>query len=387
MGRRVKMNQPRIAALISGGRNGSLLLQSLLDGHHDIAQFPGVFRLATYLAAVGEDRSLENCAEHFVRLNPQFFDTAQNALHGMDRLGDHQSQAVVVPVDRFRAAMSKRSRQWPAATATVYDVLVALHEAYSESCGDPRPRGKKLVLVHVHTVQQLGEWSGPSPTVIFMERDPLPSLQSEIEAFLRYHRNETTLLLYWTSASRKLLEPTRVVKLGFPAATVRLEDLHRHPSVVMGAFCRRFNLQVVPSLYQSTFFGLKWWGDSRLKDPVSGLNPAFVNRLDSRAFFQWELACLESLLQPRLLRYGYPRRVSRSVRVRRWMLSVVPTRGELKCLGIIAKNLAVGSVRVKLRALAGLANYRRAWTLKRAVRELQGQLDQLPPLLYSRPAD
>ena len=40
----------KIVTLIAGGRAGSNLFQSLLDGHPEISQFPGIFMFDDFLA-------------------------------------------------------------------------------------------------------------------------------------------------------------------------------------------------------------------------------------------------------------------------------------------------------------------------------------------------
>ena len=78
----------KIIFIVSGGRNGSLFFQSLLDNHKEILQMPGVFYLDKFIEEIEKDLSEDLLADKFINLFPQFFDSRNNLIHRMNKLGE-----------------------------------------------------------------------------------------------------------------------------------------------------------------------------------------------------------------------------------------------------------------------------------------------------------
>lgn len=375
---------PNIAFLVTGGRNGSLLFQSLLDGHPEIAQFPGTFDLSGFVDGIKNLGDATSCVKMFIDRYKHCFDSSLDTALGMNRLGEDRTSSMQLSTREFSCRVIKYMTEL-GSNPSVENIIVAFHRSYYELCnGVSNSERIKLILVHVHTVDAIGVWRGSKPDIIFMERDPLPSLQSEIETFMRYYREELNMLLPWSALHRKLLEPVRVVQTGFPAYTIRLEELHRQPKQVLLKFCEKYNLKVSNCLFESTFFGLKWWGDDRQLEPKNGLNPDFTNRLREKGFFKWELACYEELLAERLRVYGYPFRAAGKTRWSILTLLILPGRYEWRCLSIVLQNCFSRNSKVRRKGFIGLAIYVRSFGLKYAVWKLRKDLGHVPCLLEPR---
>ena len=85
------MKEIAIVMIVSGGRNGSLFFQSLLDGHPQILQLPGIFQLDDFLNAL-EECEESSAGELFVQMYPEFFDSRRNTRDRMGQLGKDKDQ-------------------------------------------------------------------------------------------------------------------------------------------------------------------------------------------------------------------------------------------------------------------------------------------------------
>lgn len=64
----------KIVILFTGGRSGSDLLQSLLDTHQQVLQFPGILHFDQKFSQIFEEILAKKIAEKFIKLNQHFFD-------------------------------------------------------------------------------------------------------------------------------------------------------------------------------------------------------------------------------------------------------------------------------------------------------------------------
>ena len=65
----------KIVVLIAGGRAGSDFFQSLLDGHPEISQFPGIFAFDDFWEKIKKENKLENIAKILIDNYKHFFDS------------------------------------------------------------------------------------------------------------------------------------------------------------------------------------------------------------------------------------------------------------------------------------------------------------------------
>jgi hypothetical protein len=372
---------PNILLLVTGGRNGSVLFHSLLDSHPEIVQFPGFFNVSRFSKEVENLKEPASIVENFINHHKHFFDLSLNGVLGLDRLGKDRVQSRRLSTCEFTSIAVKHITEL-GFNQSVENIIVSLHQSYYELCNGKVNLDKiKVILIHVHTLDNIGLWAGRKPDIMFMERDPLPALQSELETFMRYYHDELNMLIPWTLLHRKLLEAPRVVETGFPAYTIRLEDLHKDSDSVIQKFCKIYDLEYLGCLFESTFLGLKWWGDDLQLEPKNGLNPLFKNRLNEKCFFKWELACYEILFAGRLRLYDYPFRSSRVIKWPLLLLFILPSRFEYKYLYIVLKNCFSGDARIRWKGIKGLAVYVRSFRLKFEVWKSRKLLGHAPPLL------
>ena len=297
--------------LISGGRNGSIFFQSILDGHPQILQFPGIFKLDKFLRNLNSSYTTNSFLDLFVTQFSWFFDSRKKPLYGMDRLGDSQDEFFCVSVDTFKQAFKDLCTQ--SNQVSMQAMITNLHVAYHIARVGEYPQEAKFNLIHIHNVKRLKYVLNIIPELdffsIFMDRDILPSLSSELDGWHNYDihsdRPKLSKCRYVSAVNRKILEPYRLRSIDPYSITIKLEDLHRSHKALLTNFCSKIGISYHQSLSMSTFNSLKWWGDSVSKKPVNGFNPNFTNKFNSSSFYNWEISLLLKATAPRAKAYGY----------------------------------------------------------------------------------
>ena len=79
-----------VALIMTGGRSGSYLLQSLFDGHPEILQFPGILRFYQKFLRIFNIKSTKQIALYFIKANPHFFDSRLNKIERHNKLGQNK---------------------------------------------------------------------------------------------------------------------------------------------------------------------------------------------------------------------------------------------------------------------------------------------------------
>lgn len=82
--------------LFTGGRSGSDLLQSLFDGHKEVAQFPGILHFSKDLLKIFELKDPQKIAKKFIYLNQLYFDSRLNKKERHDKLGKKKMNFILL---------------------------------------------------------------------------------------------------------------------------------------------------------------------------------------------------------------------------------------------------------------------------------------------------
>ena len=380
------MDHIPIVMLVTGGRNGSLFFQSLLDGHPEILQFPGPFlqfsgnsNLDNFIQQLCLPILPDNLAYQFAIFFPAFFSSSRNPLNRMDQLGDDKNSSFQVSFELFKENLDfflKESNNDKAL------VIQALHLAYAKACEDQALSSKKIIVMHIHHAKYLPLLARFLKfTTLFLDRDPLPSLQSELDGWIRFLGPRVNFCQYAIGVSRKILEPLRVMAINQPAYTIRIEDIHTDHKNFMEHFCAHFGITPHPCLVESTFMGLKWWGDRISEKLINGLNPHFSNKIEIKKFYFWELRWIERAIFNRLKAYSYPTRSRKFYKNAFWLF--LPSKYETKIGWILIKEIFNGTLSSKRQAIRNLLGYFRVFNLKIEILRYSKNSD-LPPLLWSK---
>ena len=92
----------RLILLTAGGRAGADFFHSLIDGHPEILQFPGYLRIDSEFKILLNKINLEDKAELFSNLYPEFFNSKVNKFEQWDKLGKSQNKFFKVNKLKFK---------------------------------------------------------------------------------------------------------------------------------------------------------------------------------------------------------------------------------------------------------------------------------------------
>ena len=132
----------KLAVLVSGGRTGSDLFQSLLDGHKEVLSFPGVFFFDVFLKNLKIKKI--NPGSLFIKMCKNFFDSRLNLLERHDRLGINKNEYYLVDKDIFLKKYNEIQKK----NLSKFEILLNLHLAYAYAKGEDV--SKKLIFLHIH---------------------------------------------------------------------------------------------------------------------------------------------------------------------------------------------------------------------------------------------
>tara|TARA_B100001123_G_C15253183_1_gene1003581 strand:+ start:1309 stop:1569 length:261 start_codon:yes stop_codon:yes gene_type:complete len=80
----------KFVIIITGGRSGSDLLQSLFDGHPQILQFPGQFIFDKSFIDILDETDPQKISQVFCNLNKKFFDSRIQKVERHHMLGKNK---------------------------------------------------------------------------------------------------------------------------------------------------------------------------------------------------------------------------------------------------------------------------------------------------------
>ena len=88
---------------------------------------------------------------------------------------------------------------------------------------------------------------------------------------------------------------------------VRLEDVKRQPKVVMPQVAEWMGISDHPSLYESSFCGLQYWGPASktTEKKITGFDTAAIDRPVGKFFGPRDITIFETLFWPYSHLYGY----------------------------------------------------------------------------------
>lgn len=301
----------KIVILFTGGRSGSDLLQSLLDTHQQVLQFPGILHFDKKFSKIFEEILAKKIAEKFIKLNQHFFDSRKNIRERHHQLGIKKKSYYKIDKRLFIKNFIffyKKTKQ------TNFDKLVCLHLAYNYKKFNKninKKFKKKIIFIHLHIFEYFKNFikvfDDKNIKILITYRDPLASLCSAMKKWLRY-KNGTIMTpknIYSNyqihfnifNNLKNYKDKIRIVKL---------EDLHHNSRNTLKKLSKFINIEFSPVLLKSTFLGKKWWGDAISKNFLNGLNPKFKNSIDQNFFRINVINFLEKKIMPILNKYNYP---------------------------------------------------------------------------------
>ena len=293
-----------IALIITGGRSGADLLQSLFDSHPEILQFPGVLQFDDDFIKIFNLKSDKEISKYFIKINKQFFDSRINKKERHHKLGTKKNDFFIVDKKKF---IKKFIKHYNRSKKTNYDLLESLHKAYCKNI-----KKKKLIIVHVHLQMFLANYIkyiglNKNLKILLTFRDPLVSMCSAINNWLNYKKGiDLTPRNLFTNIDIHFNNFNNLHFIRKKIRVVKLENLHKFSILTLKKICKYLKINFSRSMLKSTYHRKKWWGDALSKKYLNGLNKKFKNNFDFKLFDNKEILYLESKLYFILKKYNYP---------------------------------------------------------------------------------
>jgi hypothetical protein len=297
----IDLGDRKIVVLVTSGRNGSNLLQSLFDSHSSVLMMPTLFWFYTdWRRLIGATQKISvNEGLNFLRKSSFKMDWYTSGL-GSDRNSS-------IFIDRARIKNLILELVGADGYVTRKELLMMLHYLYGiekYNCLDAR----KVVFFHHHfpfssmarnyfgngikvnipVVDELSDLIEDFPTsyVLHSIRNPYSAYLSGFDADhnfkkifdIRQHFFQTLGLLSGLDlAVKRVASDVSRVKGGY--YLVKYEDLHIKPFEILQRLILILGIKYEEILMKSTFEGKQWWGNNPAK-PYSGTSPIFVKDID-----------------------------------------------------------------------------------------------------------
>ena len=295
----------KFCLILTGGRSGSDLLQSLFDGHDDIIQFPGIIKFKKPFINIFNLKNDYQIAEKFIKFYPKFFDSRLNEIERHNQLGENKNEFYLIDKKEFIKNFCKFYKE---TQKSKIDKLICLHKAYQ-----PSKVKAKMVLIHIHLHNFLENFllnfNIKDLKILLTYRDPLVSFCSTIKNWSIYKSGSR--FTPWALHQNYELHFNNFNKLKNirdKIRVVKLEKLHGENEQVCKKICQFLSIKKQKCFSYSTYHGKKWWGDAISHKYLDGINPEFKNNFDENLFNKKDLMFLENLLIPILKKYNYPTR-------------------------------------------------------------------------------
>ena len=128
-------NEMKIVVLIAGGRTGSDFFQSLLDGHPEISQLPGIFDFDSFWSKLKskKENNLETICKTFTEDYVRFFDSRVNKKERHHMLGRQKNSFFTVDKNFFcKSFISLMNDK----DINKKNLIYCLNLAYSQASGE-----------------------------------------------------------------------------------------------------------------------------------------------------------------------------------------------------------------------------------------------------------
>tara|TARA_B100000035_G_C20977510_1_gene543861 strand:+ start:1 stop:1089 length:1089 start_codon:yes stop_codon:yes gene_type:complete len=298
----------KLVLLFTGGRSGSDLLQSLLDGHKEVAQFPAVLHFTKELLKIFKLKDPKNIAKNFISLNKLYFDSRLNKRERHDKLGKKKNEFYIVNknlfIENFVKIFKKSKKE-------NLDILVCLHKAYMLS-RKMNPNKLRIVFLHIHLFENFRNYLKvldvyKDTKILVTYRDPLVSMCSTVKHWTVYDegkhmtpRNLFSNYRFHFNTFNDLKEYKNRIRV------VKLENIHTKSKKTLRKICKFIGIAYSNILLKSTYFNKKWWGDSISNKNLDGLNSNFKNKFDKNIFEYDDIEFIENKIINILKKYNYP---------------------------------------------------------------------------------
>ncbi len=297
----------KLILLTAGIRAGSDFFHSLIDGHSQVLQFPGQFRVDKNLKLILETKDFKKKAKLFVKFYPEFFDSRKNKFDRWDRLGKKKKRYFKVNSKNFVKNFNNLSIRNKKEN-NKYRCLINLHLAYFIT-RKKNINSIKVLFVHTHTLSMTIDFINllniKNVDILHTIRHPLSSISSAVKSWLSFQGGKyffsKDLFYQMNTVVNCIYDLNKLGKLHI----IRLERLHKKNNLIMKKFCEKFKIKHEKSIKESTKNDLQWWGDKLTKKYLNGINKKFTVKIYKDHFHVRDLIFFQNLTKKIIKKYNY----------------------------------------------------------------------------------
>lgn len=309
---------PWCVLVATAGRTGVDFMHSLFDSHPQIVTFNGFLlfhefwreaRTVNHPGKIVPEDLVDEFVGRFIHKLRSRYDFAERK----DKLGDEQDESFDIDVPTFKSHLipfvSVRE-------VTSRNVLQAIYVAYARTLGEDLS-GKRVFLHQLHQIWRLPPFlqDFPGSRILAMTRDPRAAYVSGYEHHARFDVKKANPARVYHVLARVVRDASELeAAYGDAYRVVKLEDLHdpKRAEEVRREVCDWVGVDFHPCMCESTWGGLKWWGDRLSRPTYEDGEEAFQESI-TRNSWEEKLGTVdkylfEFLLSARLAHYGYPHR-------------------------------------------------------------------------------
>ena len=330
---------PSVTALCCFGRSGSNFFHSLFDGHPELATLPGPYfkgwfgldiwkrfapdytisdwreRLVAQVLSEYEPLFDPHCKKNVIGephgVNPWL---AENL--GFMGMGPDGTQALVLDQGAFSQSFLELLK--PLSSIGVRECFELIHQAFEIAVrGNTGSNGQAggHLFYHIHNPgpYELGHFLKhyPKAKVLYIVRDPIQNLESWIWDKNSERKDEIAdLEERWKNIVGRVANLFVLMQLPFSIDNfthgIALEDVKRDADQVMPRIAEWMGISDHPSLYESSYCGLQYWGPgSNATQKISGFDTKAIDHEVGRFFGSRDILILETLFWPFSKQFGY----------------------------------------------------------------------------------
>jgi len=150
----------KIILIAGGSRAGLEFFLSLLDGHTEVLQFPGAIWGNKKLIHILSHNNSSAISSNFIKHYQHFFDSRLSTMHNLNNferhnmLGEDKNQYYLVDKEKFKKNFFEiyKNRQKTKLNNQLYEKLLMLCQAYSQTCGQDISK-KKIMVINCHIIE------------------------------------------------------------------------------------------------------------------------------------------------------------------------------------------------------------------------------------------
>ncbi len=297
----------KIILLMGGPRAGVDFFQSLLDGHHQILQFPGIIYINDILLEILSTKDKKNLAIKFVKEYSQFFDSRYTEVERHNKLGPRKNKHYKINKNLFIKRFVEFSKFKNKFKNSSFQNLYLLHKAYNSNISN---KNEKILIINAHILPYVFNFGTYFKNIhyeiIHTMRNPFSAITSTMKNWLKYKNGFifTPKELYY-NLEIIFFGLDNLLKLKKKVSIIQLENLHTNSKNVLKKFCKIYKIRYSHSLERSTFNNLKWWGDKISGRDLNGVNKNFKISYDLKFFFLRDLNLFNKLFDKKFKKYSY----------------------------------------------------------------------------------